>query len=105
MRTPSPAGNSAARQPICVASQALNGRKASWPVALLAESSPTSKPRLLTNQRLATVAANTIAVRPVATPTTSPQSTIICQNSRMKVAPASARQMRSAEVTATLRKP
>ena len=86
-------------------SQALSGKKASWPVALLAESTPTSKPRLFTNQRLATVAANTSAVRPVAIPTMMPQSTIICQNSRISEAPASASEMRSAEVIATLRKP
>ena len=43
---------------------ASTGRKTSWPLALLAVSTPTARPRCFTNQRLATVAASRRAVTP-----------------------------------------
>ena len=67
------------RQPKCVVNSAITGRKMSWPVAELAASMPITRPRRWLNQRVATVAASTIAVRPVPTPTTMPHRTMSCQ--------------------------
>ena len=50
------------------------GRKMSCPVALLAVSMPTTRPRRSANQRVATVAPRTSATMPVPRPTTTPQS-------------------------------
>ena len=53
-----------ARQPTLTASQASAGRKISCPVAPAAVSAPRTRPRRCTNQRLATVAASTLAIEP-----------------------------------------
>ncbi|MNW05236.1 hypothetical protein D3C71_2014540 [compost metagenome] len=74
---------SAERQPIVSVREASNGRKTSWPVALLAVISPTTSPRRLSNQRVATVAPSTSAVMPVPTPSTTPQIATRCQSSVM----------------------
>ena len=68
----------AARQPCDVMRLARSGRKINWPVALAADSAPTTRPRLASNQRVATMAASTIDVMPVPAPTSTPQSSIRC---------------------------
>ena len=82
-----------------------SGRKASWPVALLAVSRPSTRPRRSTNQRLATVAPSTIAVRPVPMPTTTPQSIRSCQKAVMTVASSSAAEIRPTAMVMTRRRP
>ena len=66
------------RQPKRSVKSAISGRNTSCPVAELAERRPTTSPRRWVNQRAATVAASTIAVRPVPTPITTPQSSTNC---------------------------
>ena len=65
-------------------SQAITGRKMSWPVALPAVSTPITSPRRWTNQRLAMVAANTSAIEPVPSPMKKPQKSTSCQPAVMK---------------------
>ena len=72
-RTPAPCASRSAS-----VSSAMSGRNTSWPVAELAASMPMTRPRRCTNQRVATVAASTMAVSPVPTPTTMPQSKMSC---------------------------
>ena len=60
-------------QPNDVASHASTGRNTSWPLALLAVSMPTTRPRRATNQRLAMVAATPKPVAPAPRPTSTPQ--------------------------------
>ena len=60
-------------QPKCCARLARNGRKMSWPLALLAVSNPTTRPRLATNQRFATAVARPTMPAPEPTPTSTPQ--------------------------------
>ena len=69
---------SATRQPKRSVSSAISGKNTSCPVAELAESSPTTRPRRWVNQRVATVAASTMAVRPEPTPTTTPHNSTSC---------------------------
>ncbi len=64
------------RQPPASASAANSGRKISVPVAVLAVSSPMTRPRWVTNQRLTMVAASTIATPPDARPDSTPQVAI-----------------------------
>ncbi len=78
---------SAARQPQCCATLASSGRKTNCPVALLAVSIPTTRPRRALNQRVATVAPSTSAVMPVPRPTTTPQNARRCQTSRIAIVP------------------
>ena len=59
----------------------MNGRKTSCPAALPAVRMPITRPRLLTNQVLAMVAAKTSAMDPVPSPISSPQVSRICQDS------------------------
>ena len=66
-------------QPPLSASAAMAGRKISVPVAVLADISPITRPRLVVNQRLAMVAPSTAAMLPVPMPETSPQVSIKCQ--------------------------
>ncbi len=47
-------------------------------MALAATSAPVTRPRLATNQRLATVAASTVAMQPVPSPTRTPQHSTSC---------------------------
>jgi hypothetical protein len=85
-------GSKAQRQPYCAISQAAAGKNSSWPVALLPASNPMTRPLRCTNQRLATVAPSTMAVRPVPRPSTMPQSTKawprLCMNRPSSKAPA-----------------
>jgi hypothetical protein len=59
--------------------QASTGRKTSCPVALAAVRTPMTSSRRRTNQRLATMAANTRAIDPVPSPIKHPQSRTSCQ--------------------------
>lgn len=49
-------------------------------MAVLADSNPMTRPRLCVNQRVATVAPSTMAVRPVPMPMTTPHSRTSCHN-------------------------
>ena len=69
------------RQPTCIASIESPGRKTSCPLAVAAVSNPITNPRRCTNQRLATLAANTSAIEPVPMPTTTPHSSTRCHGS------------------------
>ncbi len=69
----------ASRQPACSETTATTGRKTSWPVALPAVRIPVTRPRRRTNQRCATVAANTRAIDPVPRPISTPQVSTSCQ--------------------------
>ena len=80
-------GNTAARQPQCASTAAASGRNASCPVAVLAPRMPSTSPRRSSNQRVATIAPITIAVSPVPTPTTTPQSNTRCHSRVMNSAP------------------
>ena len=72
--------SSALRHPSDWLRLASSGRKTSWPVAVLAVSRPTTRPRRAENQRVATVAPSTIAVSPVPMPTITPQSRKSCHS-------------------------
>jgi len=61
------------------ASCAITGRKINCPVAPAAVRMPITSPRLATNQRLAMVAAKTIAIDPVPSPISTPQVSTSCQ--------------------------
>ncbi len=98
-------GNTAARQPMRSTSMVASGRKASWPVAELAVSTPSTRPRCLTNHRFATVAPSTIAVRPVPRPTTTPHSTMRCQKVVITVASSRPAEIIATAVTITARRP
>ena len=67
------------RQPYCSESQAISGRNTSWPAAPPAVSTPITRPRRRTNQRLAMVAAKTSAIDPVPSPISTPQVSTSCQ--------------------------
>jgi hypothetical protein len=82
------------------ASQARAGRNMSWPVAPAAVSAPRTRPRRCTNHRFATIAASTVAIDPVPTPTTTPHSRSSCHGSCMKtVSPDPADTVSSAPTT------
>ena len=66
---------------------ARSGRNTSCPVALLAVSRPTARPRRAENQRVATVAPSTSAVMPVPRPTTTPHDSTNCQTTPIKIVP------------------
>jgi len=101
-----PATTSAAdRQPMFTASHASAGRKISWPVAPAAVSAPRTRPRRCTNQRLATIAARTVAIDPVPTPTTTPQSKSSCHGWCMKIVRPDPAETVSSAPTTTLRTP
>src|SRR5215213_5539822 len=61
------------------------GRKINCPVAPAAVRMPITRPRRATNQRLAMVAANTRAMDPVPTPTSSPQVISNCHPDWTKI--------------------
>src|SRR5471030_1199956 len=98
-------GSTAMRQPKWPISQALTGRKISWPVAELAVSRPTTRPRWVSNQRLETTALSTSAVMPEPTPSITPHSTTSCQNCVIRVASARPPATSDSAVTTTLRSP
>src|SRR3954471_8990873 len=59
------------------------GMKIKVPVEVEAESSPITKPRLVTNQRLTMVADKTVVMQPEPMPEITPQVRISCQGSAM----------------------
>ena len=77
---PAAISSEACRQPGFWASAAMNGRNTSCPAALPAVRMPITRPRLLTNQVLAMVAANTSAIDPVPRPISRPQVSRICHD-------------------------
>ena len=87
--------HSAIRHPNRSVSSASSGRKTSCPVAVLAVSMPTTRPRRWTNQRVATVAPSTRAVIPVPRPTTIPHSRMSCHTSVIASEPTSPAMMNS----------
>lgn len=76
----------AVRQPYASDSAATTGRKISWPVALAAVSTPVTRPRRATNQRIAMVATKAVDREPVPRPTRTPQSRTSCHASVMNTA-------------------
>ena len=74
----------AQRHPWRVVTSATIGRKISCPVALAAVSTPVTRPRRASNQRVATVATKPIDIEPVPTPTSTPHSSTSCQLAVMK---------------------
>ena len=67
-----------ARHPKWVTSEAIVGRKTSWPAALAAVSRPTTKPSRARNQRPAIYAARNPPTKPVDNPTTTPHNNTSC---------------------------
>src|ERR1700742_673643 len=67
------------RQPCLVVTSATMRRKISCPVALAAVSTPVTRPRRASNQRVATVATKPIEIEPVPMPTSTPHSSTSCQ--------------------------
>ena len=59
-----PSTTAPSRQPAVTASAVSSGKKMSWPVLVLAPRIPVTRPRLRTNQRVATVGPRTLATRP-----------------------------------------
>ncbi len=96
---------SAVRQPMVWLTLARMGMKMSWPVALLAVMSPTTRPRRFSNQRAATVAPSTSAVMPVPRPMTTPHNPTICHSSVMKMEPISPREIMTRAAVTTRRRP
>jgi len=84
---------------------ASRGRKTSCPVALAAVSTPMTRPRLVTNQRPATVAASTLAIAPVPRPTTPPHSTTSCHGAVMTTVSAEPAAHRQSATSTTRRTP
>ena len=66
-------------------SDASTGKNTSCPVAFAADRMPSTRPRRLSNQRLAMMAASTIDVTPVPVPTSTPQSRVNCHWVCMRV--------------------
>ena len=62
------------RHPWWSASRVSNGKKTNWPLAVAAVRAPVTRPRRFTNQREATVEANTVAIEPEPVPTTTPHN-------------------------------
>lgn len=77
--------STAVRQPRLTISEAMAGRKSSWPVAALAVSAPITRPRRSRHQRLETIATRAMVMLPVPMPTTNPHSATICQAARITV--------------------
>jgi hypothetical protein len=66
---------------------------------------PVTIPRLATNQREATVAANTVAMQPDPRPTTTPHNAIRCHGVVICVVPSAPSEMVSSAVATTRRRP
>ena len=73
------------RQPTATASAVSSGKKISWPALVLAPRMPVTRPRSLTNQRVATVGPSTLATRPVPSPESRPNNSVSCQISRTRL--------------------
>lgn len=69
----------AGRQSCSVTIQDNSGRKISWPEAEAAVRMPVTRPFLVVNQRLVTVAAKASAIEPDPRPTSRPQQSSSCQ--------------------------
>src|SRR5688500_7870750 len=78
------------RQPTVTANAVNSGKKMSCPVLVLAPRMPVTRPRCLTNQRVATVGPRTLATSPVPSPEASPKSSVSCQISRTRLVAISA---------------
>jgi hypothetical protein len=72
-------------QPPASAMAARAGSSSRVPVAVLAVSSPITKPRLVTNQRLTMVAPSTMATQPDPRPDSTPQVSMSCQGWLMRL--------------------
>ena len=59
---------------------ASGGRNTSCPAAAAEASNPSTRPRRAVNQRVAIVAASTLAIAPVPQPTTMPHSRMSCHD-------------------------
>ena len=93
------------RQPTPVASRLSSGKKINCPVAVAAVSMPVTTPRFSTNHRVATVAANTVAMHPDPRPTTIPQSAISCHGDDICVVPSAPNEMVRSAIATTRRRP
>ena len=93
------------RQPTPSASRDSSGRNTSCPLAVAAVSAPVTRPRRATNQRLATVEANTVAMQPDPRPTTTPHSRNSCHGSVIRVVPRAPSEMATSATTVTRRRP
>ena len=96
---------SATRQPKRSVRLASSGRNTNCPVATLAVSMPTTRPRRAANQRVATVAPSTSAVMPVPIPITTPHSSINCQTSVIASEATRPETTMSCAASVTLRRP
>jgi hypothetical protein len=67
------------RHPSSVAMSMSAGTKTNWPADVDAPNMPITRPRRVTNQRVATVAPNTPEMMPVPTPLTPPQRIANCK--------------------------
>ena len=97
--------SAAVRQPRVSTIPASSGRNTSCPVALAAESAPSTTPRFWSNQRVATIAASTIDVTPVPAPTSTPHSSISCHSACMRVEAATEAASSSSAPSTTRRSP
>ena len=68
-----------------------SGRKINCPLAVAAVSAPVTRPRRATNQRAATVEANTVAIHPEPAPTTAPHNKNRCHGALIWVVPSAPR--------------
>ena len=93
------------RQPWCFASEARTGRNTSCPLALAAVSVPVTMPRCFTNQREATVEANTVAMQPEPVPTTTPHSRNSCHGECICVVSSAPEEMTASDAMVTRRSP
>ena len=93
------------RQPTPSARRDSSGRKTSWPLAVAAVRAPVTRPRRATNHRLATVEANTVAMQPDPTPTTTPHRRKSCHGSVIRVVPRAPSEIRTRAMTVTRRSP
>ena len=102
---PKNTGTTAERQPQCSIIQAATGKNASCPVAELAASAPITSPRRPTNQRFATTAPSTSAVRPVPMPSIRLQTMNSCHNCEASVTSAMPEPTSASPVHITARSP
>ena len=75
------------------------------PVAVLAVSSPMTKPRLVANQRLTMVAPSTIATQPEPRPVSTPQVRMSCHGAVIRALAAVAAAIRASAPTSVRRRP
>src|SRR5579862_7584761 len=97
--------DAAARQPDDSTTVASGVRKINCPVAFAADSVPMTSPRRASNQRVAITAASTIAVTPVAVPTTTPHNRKNCHSVDILVDKATAPAISASALSTTARRP